>query len=99
MNPSQRNELRRALERRRALLVDEIAGERDTVLDEAELADEMRDHAELQEIDAALRRLQDGGYGICAVCGTRIGLQRLRAEPQAARCIDCQRRHEKTYPA
>lgn len=100
MKPSERNELRRALEARRTILVNEITAEAGrTALDEAEAADEMRDHEELQAIDAALRRLQDGGYGVCIDCGGEVGLQRLRAEPEAARCIDCQRRHEKTYPS
>ena len=98
MTPSQRNELRRALERRRAVLVDEITAEAGrTALDEAELADEMRDHQELQDIEAALRRVQDGSYGVCTDCGGAVGLERLRAEPEAARCIECQRRHERTY--
>jgi RNA polymerase-binding protein DksA len=100
MKPSERNELARALERRRQTLVDEITAEAGrTALDEADAADEMRDHAELQAIEAALRRLQDGGYGVCTDCGAEVGLERLRAEPEAARCIDCQRRHEKTYRA
>lgn len=100
MKPSQRNELRRALERRRTVLADEITAEAGrTAPDEAELADEMRDHQELQAIDAALRRLDDGSYGICTDCGGEVGLERLRAEPEAARCIECQRRHEKTYRA
>lgn len=68
-----------------------------TALDEADAAGEMRDHAELQAIDAALRRLADGSYGVCTDCGGEVDLERLRAEPEAARCIDCQRRHEKTY--
>ena len=100
MTPSQRNELRGALQARRSILVNEITAEAGrTALDEADAADEMRDHAELQAIDAALRRLQDGGYGVCVDCGAAVGLERLRAEPQAARCIGCQRRHEKTYPS
>jgi DnaK suppressor protein len=99
MKPSEKNELRRALEHRRAALVEEITGEAGrTALEEAELADEMRDHQELQDIDAALRRLDEGSYGVCTDCGGPVGLERLRAEPQAARCIGCQRRHEKTYP-
>ena len=98
MKPSQRNELRRALERRRTALVDEITAEAGrTAPDEAEVADEIRDHKELQDIDAALRRMEDGSYGVCTDCGAEVGLERLRAEPQAARCIECQRRHEKTY--
>jgi DnaK suppressor protein len=98
MKPSQRNELRRALERRREVLVDEITAEAGrTAPDEAELADEMRDHEELQAIGAALRRLDDGAYGVCTACGAEVGIERLRAEPEAARCIDCQRQHERTY--
>ena len=57
---------------------------------------EPRDVAELREVDAARRRLAEGVYGVCVDCGSDIGLQRLRAEP-AARCIECQERHEKTY--
>jgi RNA polymerase-binding transcription factor DksA len=53
--------------------------------------------AELREVDAARRRLAEGVYGVCVDCGSDIGLQRLRAEPAAARCIECQERHEKTY--
>jgi RNA polymerase-binding transcription factor DksA len=98
MKPSQREQQRRALERRRAVLVDEISGgERGVPLDEAEAADEMRDHQELRDVDAALRRLAEGTYGICTDCGAEIGFERLHAEPEAARCVDCQRRHEKTY--
>lgn len=46
----------------------------------------------LQEIDAALRRIDEGTYGICAVCGKPIGAERLRALPWARLCIDDQRR-------
>jgi len=63
-------------------------------LDQAELS---RDAGELREIEAARRRLDDGTYGICADCGAAIGFDRLRAEPAAARCVECQARHEKTY--
>jgi DnaK suppressor protein len=65
-------------------------------VDQAELS---RDVAELREVEAALTRLADGAYGTCADCGADIGFERLRAEPAAARCIECQRRHEKTYRA
>jgi len=63
-------------------------------LGEAELS---RDLAELRDIEAARRRLADGAYGICVDCGVEIGYERLRAEPAAARCLECQARHEKTY--
>lgn len=44
---------------------------------------------ELQEIDAALQRIGDGRYGLCLACGGPIGLQRLRAIPEARYCVSC----------
>jgi RNA polymerase-binding transcription factor DksA len=56
-----------------------------------------RDLEELREVEAARRRLTEGAYGICVDCGAEIAFERLRAEPAAARCVECQARHEKTY--
>lgn len=47
------------------------------------------------EIDAALKRIDDGTYGICTACGTPIGKERLEARPWATLCIDDQRRLER----
>ena len=44
---------------------------------------------ELQEIDAALGRIADGRYGTCLACGGPMGLQRLRALPEARYCLSC----------
>lgn len=44
---------------------------------------------ELQEIDAALGRIADGRYGACLACGGPLGLQRLRALPEARYCLSC----------
>jgi RNA polymerase-binding transcription factor DksA len=41
----------------------------------------------LDEVDAALARLQDGTYGVCEVCGKPIGEARLEAMPAARFCI------------
>lgn len=49
---------------------------------------------EEREIGAALLRLQEGRYGNCSACGAGIAFDRLRAQPMAARCLDCQRRAE-----
>lgn len=62
-------------------------------------AEELRDTAELREIDAALRRIEEGSYGLCSVCGIAIPLARLRVQPTAERCVDCQERHERQHPA
>jgi DnaK suppressor protein len=48
----------------------------------------------LAEIDAALKRIDDGTYGICTNRGERIPLERLEARPYATLCIDCQRERE-----
>jgi len=63
-------------------------------IDNAELS---RDLTELRALEAALERIADGSYGSCTDCGQDIGYERLKAEPAALRCIDCQRVHEKTF--
>jgi len=49
----------------------------------------------LAEIDAALRRIEEGTYGICTNCGKPIPEERLEARPWATLCIDCQRERER----
>jgi DnaK suppressor protein len=43
----------------------------------------------LAEIDAAERRLAEGGYGRCESCGGAIAAARLEARPVARTCISC----------
>ena len=40
-------------------------------------------------VDAALRRLDEGRYGVCDRCGRPIGDDRLAARPAATACIQC----------
>jgi RNA polymerase-binding protein DksA len=61
------------------------------------LADIDRDAQELRRIDGALRRLKAGTFGICVECGQAIPEARLRAEPSAARCMNCQETYDKTH--
>jgi DnaK suppressor protein len=44
----------------------------------------------LAQVDAALQRLDEGSYGICARCGQAIAPDRLEALPYAIYCITCQ---------
>ncbi len=44
---------------------------------------------ELEEIEAALARIAEGRYGNCLNCGGPMGLQRLRAIPEARYCLAC----------
>jgi DnaK suppressor protein len=52
--------------------------------------EENADHL-LAEIGAALGRIDDGTYGLCASCGRPISRERLEAVPYATLCIDDQR--------
>jgi len=46
---------------------------------------------ELELVEAALARIEDGTFGTCRRCGREIAPGRLEALPWAAYCIDCQR--------
>jgi RNA polymerase-binding transcription factor DksA len=43
----------------------------------------------LAEIDAAERRLDDGSYGTCSICGLGIAAERLDALPATPTCVSC----------
>jgi DnaK suppressor protein len=47
---------------------------------------------QLDQIRAALSRLQEGTYGECTICGEPIAPERLEFAPEAPTCIECQRR-------
>jgi DnaK suppressor protein len=57
----------------------------DTVLE----AIQMSAGSELEQIDIALRRLNEGRYERCIKCGAPIGTARLAALPYATTCMDC----------
>ncbi|MEX5719520.1 TraR/DksA family transcriptional regulator [Geodermatophilus maliterrae] len=44
----------------------------------------------VEEIDAALDRLDAGTYGTCVHCGSAIPRERLESRPFAAACVSCQ---------
>src|SRR5437016_2246820 len=49
----------------------------------------------LAAIDAALKRIENGTFGICRTCGKPIGEERLEALPYTTHCIDCKRKEER----
>jgi DnaK suppressor protein len=67
--------------------MDEIqyATERDLAIQNVD-----RDSAQLRQVKAALKRLQEGDFGTCADCEEAISPKRLVAVPWALRCIKCQ---------
>ena len=50
---------------------------------------------DLSAIESARQRIRAGTYGTCADCGEPIGRERLRANPVALRCAECQTAREK----
>ncbi|MDR0526492.1 MAG: TraR/DksA family transcriptional regulator [Spirochaetaceae bacterium] len=46
-------------------------------------------------IDAAIARIKQGKYGLCAKCGKPIGEKRLEAIPYVLQCIECKEADEK----
>ena len=48
----------------------------------------------LYQIDDALKRLDDGSFGLCQQCNESITMSRLKAVPYASLCIKCQRAKE-----
>jgi RNA polymerase-binding transcription factor DksA len=46
----------------------------------------------LDQVRAALARLDAGTYGRCEECGREIGRERLNTLPHTPHCIDCARR-------
>ena len=112
LTANQTFELQDRIERRHAALLAELSqdaaklhedserldGEKAPMLVvELDAAEVRRDAAELRALELARQRVAIGEYGVCADCGSDIGYERLLAFPAAPRCLDCQRRHEKTY--
>jgi DnaK suppressor protein len=61
---------------------------------ELEFTLDARESAELDAIEAALKRIENGSYGVCIDCGTDIPAARLHAAPETPRCIACQDKFE-----
>jgi DnaK suppressor protein len=45
--------------------------------------------AMLRDVERALRKLEEGTYGICDRCGKLIPEERLDARPWSVLCVDC----------
>ena len=50
---------------------------------------ENSENQEIQQIGQALKRIAEGTYGVCTQCGADIDPKRLKALPNATRCISC----------
>lgn len=68
----------------------QVDGERDLAM-----ALDERESEELTAIDAALKRIESGQYGLCIDCGVDIPTVRLHANPTSLRCVQCQDKAER----
>jgi len=53
------------------------------------------DRKSLYDLDDALKRIEEGTFGICDDCKGSITKIRLKAVPSARLCIKCQQKREK----
>ena len=109
LSPEDREVLRERLCARRSALMGEIAAglgsgglrvdalsrSTDDVEAEVTAASAERDSIELLEVESALARLEDGSYGLCVDCGASLPWLRIRAVPEARRCISCESARER----
>jgi DnaK suppressor protein len=51
----------------------------------------------LDQIDGALKRIEDGSFGRCEECGMKIPESRLEAIPYAALCVQCASQQEEGH--
>ena len=99
------------LERARQMLsVENMALDTNDLADEMDLASSEylqsfefrlrgREKSLLSKLDLALKKIEDGTFGVCEVCDEPIGKKRLEARPETTLCIKCkedQEREERT---
>jgi len=54
-----------------------------------------RERKLIMKMQEAIKRIDDGTFGICEVCGGQISEKRLIARPVTTLCIDCKTKQEK----
>ena len=53
-----------------------------------------RERRLIHKIQEAIKRMDDGVYGVCEECGEDIGVARLKARPVTTLCVSCKARQE-----
>ena len=54
-----------------------------------------REKSLLNKLDNALRKIDDGNFGVCETCEEPIGKKRLEARPETTLCIRCKEDQER----
>lgn len=75
--------------------VDAEEGDPDLIEREKNVAFVSQLEVKLARVQAALRAIEKGKYGVCERCGTEIPTERLEVRPDATLCITCQAEVEK----
>jgi DnaK suppressor protein len=80
---------------------DEAAVASDSVTKDLAVATLERERRRLKEIEAAIKHIKSGTYGVCESCGETIPEVRLHALPWARVCVHCAERaaHSSTLAA
>ena len=53
-----------------------------------------RERKLIKKIQQAVKRIDDGDFGICSDCGEDISIERLKARPMTTLCIHCKSKQE-----
>ena len=96
----ERNRITGALERLREALkvevdVDAEEGDHDLIEREKNVALVSQLERKKEGVEAAIRSIDKGKYGICERCGKEIPTERLEVRPDATLCVQCQMEVEK----
>jgi DnaK suppressor protein len=54
-----------------------------------------RERKLIAKMQEAIKRIDDGTFGLCETCGGNISEKRLQARPVTTLCIDCKTKEEK----
>ena len=54
-----------------------------------------REKGLLDKIDKAIKRIDDGSFGVCESCAEEISIKRLEARPETTLCIRCKEEQER----
>ena len=88
------NRLRPDSDNNESMKVEYVADEIDNIVErqrrEAAIRENDRNSKMLRQVKMALRRINEGIFGICFDCEEEIPEKRLKALPWAERCVKCQ---------
>lgn len=92
--------IKAALEHLREAMKEEVdtdaeEGDPDLIEREKNVALANQLERKLEDVQAALRAIEKGRYGICERCGKEINPERLEVRPDATLCVQCQSEVEK----